>query len=307
MAQAVELWRERPESDCCRHRSAFEAFGCIGEDVPEDGLEHAVGEAGVAYFGRRRQQGLDDADPRRLDEVDGLLLAEPEPPGDRNPVNPRLQHPPAYERRGGVQHSVRIAQETEQGRVGDAEVDLCLPPGAQLVQRIDAARRRRGDYADPESLQAAFAGADQLLLVSSSDPGADAVGLHRAAIDAAVTAGVGRILYTSHQGAAPDTPFGPGRDGPTTLTANAAASFEVIAETAAELTGHPIAFEVIDPEAWVAAQIAIGRPEFVARFTLGMYQAAEEGFFAGVDPLLGTLLGREPQTVRDVLSRPTGH
>jgi hypothetical protein len=27
----------------------------------------------------------------------------------------------------------------------------------------------------------------------------------------AVIAGVGRILYTSHRGAAPDTPFGPGR------------------------------------------------------------------------------------------------
>lgn len=71
---------------------------------------------------------------------------------------------------------------------------------------------RRGDYADPDSLPVAFAGVDQLLLVSSSDPGADAVSLHRAAIDAAVTAGVQRILYTSHQGAALDTPFGPGRD-----------------------------------------------------------------------------------------------
>ena len=52
----------------------------------------------------------------------------------------------------------------------------------------------------------------RLLLVSSNDPGADAVALHRTAIDAAVTAGVGRILYTSHQGAALDTPFRPGRD-----------------------------------------------------------------------------------------------
>lgn len=71
---------------------------------------------------------------------------------------------------------------------------------------------RRGDYADPPSLPDAFTGADQLLLVSSNDPGADAVGLHRAAIDAAVAVGVGRILYTSHQGAAIDSPFGPARD-----------------------------------------------------------------------------------------------
>jgi uncharacterized protein YbjT (DUF2867 family) len=71
---------------------------------------------------------------------------------------------------------------------------------------------RQGDYSDPASLPAAFEGADQLLLVSSSDPQADAVQLHRSAIEAAVSAGVGRILYTSHQGAAADTPFGPGRD-----------------------------------------------------------------------------------------------
>ena len=71
---------------------------------------------------------------------------------------------------------------------------------------------RMGDYADPASLPAAFAGADQLLLVSASDPHDDAVALHRNAVEAAVVAGVGRVLYTSHQGAAPDTPFGPGRD-----------------------------------------------------------------------------------------------
>jgi hypothetical protein len=36
-----------------------------------------------------------------------------------------------------------------------------------------------------------------------------------------------------------------------------------------------------------------------------MYLAAEQGFFAGVDPLLGELLGREPRTVRDVLADAT--
>ncbi|TCL88571.1 uncharacterized protein YbjT (DUF2867 family) [Curtobacterium sp. PhB142] len=68
---------------------------------------------------------------------------------------------------------------------------------------------RRGDYAEPDTLASAFAGADQLLLVSSNDPGADAVALHRSAVAAAVTAGVGRVLYTSHQGAAHRSPFVP--------------------------------------------------------------------------------------------------
>jgi NAD(P)H dehydrogenase (quinone) len=232
---------------------------------------------------------------------------------------------------------------------------------------------RRGDYADPASLPVAFEGADQLLLVSSNDPSADTVSLHRNAIAAAVAAGAGRILYTSHQGAAADSPFAPARvhaateqllaesgiawtslrngfyahslgwlagawqqtgritvpadgpvswtaredaaeaaatilvsdggyDGPTTLTASAAPTFEEIAVMASELTGRTIERSVIDREEWVAAQVAGGQPELVARFTLGMYEAADRGFFAGVDPLLGDLLGREPLTAREVLA-----
>ena len=231
---------------------------------------------------------------------------------------------------------------------------------------------RRADYADPASLAPAFDGADQLLLVSSSDQKADAVSLHRAAVDAAVQVGVGRILYTSHQGAAPDTPFGPGRDhaaterllaasgiawtslrngfyahslawslgdwresgvvtvpvdgpmswtaredsaeaaavilasnggydGAVTLTASAAPTFADIAAMASDATGRPVRIREIGDGAWVAAQVAAGQPEFVARFMLGMYQAAHGGFFAGTDPLLATLLGREPRTVQQVL------
>jgi NAD(P)H dehydrogenase (quinone) len=52
------------------------------------------------------------------------------------------------------------------------------------------------DYNDPSSLSAALAGADSLMLVSASEPG-NRVPQHKAAIDAAVAAGVKRIVYTS--------------------------------------------------------------------------------------------------------------
>ena len=55
---------------------------------------------------------------------------------------------------------------------------------------------RAADYARPETLPAALAGVDVLVLISSNDFN-DRVGQHRAVIDAAVAAGVGRILYTS--------------------------------------------------------------------------------------------------------------
>jgi NAD(P)H dehydrogenase (quinone) len=237
---------------------------------------------------------------------------------------------------------------------------------------------RRADYADPASLPAACDGADQLLLVSSNDPTADAVSLHRTAVEAAVTAGVGRVLYTSHQGAALDTPFGPGRDhaateqlladsglawtslrngfyahslswmtgdwrtsgrivvpfdgavswtaredaaeaaavilasggahdGPVILTAGAAPTFEEVAGLASGLAGRDVELVVVEPRDWVDAQIAAGQPEPAARFTLGFFEAADRGFFAGVDPLLGTLLGREPRTAGDALSAGDTH
>ncbi|MFI5931793.1 NmrA family NAD(P)-binding protein [Actinoplanes sp. NPDC051494] len=270
------------------------------------------------------------------------------------------------------------------GALNGATVEHLLTAGAEVaVVTRDVAKAtkfadrgvevRHGDYADPASLPAAFEGADQLLLVSSNDPAGDAVRLHRTAIDAAVAAKAGRILYTSHQGAAPDSPFVPARhhaatermladsgvawtslrngfyahslawlagpwretgvisvpgdgpvswtaredaaeaaaviltspdvhDGPITITANAAPTFEEIAAIASELTGRTIGYEIVGADEWIAAQVARGTQELMARFVLGFHQAAQQGFFAGVDPLLGTLLGREPQTVRELLA-----
>jgi uncharacterized protein YbjT (DUF2867 family) len=258
------------------------------------------------------------------------------------------------------------------GALNGATVDHLLSkvPASEIAVAVrDAAKARRfaergvevryGDYADPASLPAAFAGAD-------------AVSLHRTAIEAAVAADVGRILYTSHQGAALDSPFRPARhhaateqllaasgvawtslrngfyahsltwlmgpwrqtgvvavpadgpvswtaradaaeaaaavlasngafDGPTTITAGTSPTFEEIAGIAVEVTGRHITVEILDQDLWLAQQIAAGQPEVMARFTLGMYQAAHEGYFAGTDPLLEKLLGRAPQTVRDLL------
>jgi NAD(P)H dehydrogenase (quinone) len=70
-------------------------------------------------------------------------------------------------------------------------------------------RVRRGDYDDTASLAHAFEGAEQLLLVSAAATGEAALRQHRTAIDAARAAGVHRIVYTSHMGANPASPFAP--------------------------------------------------------------------------------------------------
>jgi NAD(P)H dehydrogenase (quinone) len=234
-------------------------------------------------------------------------------------------------------------------------------------------RVRRGAYEDPAVLLDSFEGADQVLLVSSNDPGADGVSLLRAGIETAVAAGARRILYTSHQHTGLNSPFFPARDhaatealladsgvawtslrngfyahsldwllgpwretgviatpsdgpvswtdradeaeaaavilagerhldGPVTLTASAAMTLDDIAAIASELTGREIRRVVVDDETWVAEQAAQGTPDLMARLLLGFFQAAREGRFAGVDPLLGDLLGRQPCTVRDLLA-----
>ncbi|MDH7794595.1 MULTISPECIES: SDR family oxidoreductase [unclassified Beijerinckia] len=73
---------------------------------------------------------------------------------------------------------------------------------------------RRGDFSEPDSLAAAFEGATQVLIVSSNARahGGDTLAQHRAAIDAARTAGARRIVYTSHMGASASSAFPPMHD-----------------------------------------------------------------------------------------------
>jgi uncharacterized protein YbjT (DUF2867 family) len=234
-------------------------------------------------------------------------------------------------------------------------------------------RVRQGSYEDPAALQRSFEDAEQVLLVSSNDPHADAVALHRVGIEAAVAAGARRILYTSHQGADLDSPFHPARDhaateqlladsgvawtalrngfyahsltwllgpwqqtgtiaapadgpvswthradvaegaavilagdhtfdGPVTLTARQAVTFDDVAVIASKVSGREINRITVDDEAWVADQVAAGTPEAIARMTLTTFQAARQGRFAGVHPLLAELLGREPRSVADELA-----
>lgn len=68
---------------------------------------------------------------------------------------------------------------------------------------------RQGDFGDPAGLEKAFEGATSVLVVSANSTGDDAVRHHRNAIDAAVAAGAKRVLYTSHMGADPSSPFPP--------------------------------------------------------------------------------------------------
>jgi uncharacterized protein YbjT (DUF2867 family) len=69
----------------------------------------------------------------------------------------------------------------------------------------------QGEYGDGAAMRAAFARVETLFLVSASEH-PDRVRLHTTAVDAAVAAGVQRIVYTSFLAAAPDATFTFARD-----------------------------------------------------------------------------------------------
>ncbi|MEL4319654.1 SDR family oxidoreductase [Leifsonia sp. YIM 134122] len=99
---------------------------------------------------------------------------------------------------GASGHLGRLAVESLLAR--GVEPASIVAAGRSVEKLADLAERgvrtARIDYADAASLAAAFNGADAVLLVSGSEVG-QRVEQHRNAIDAAVAAGVGRIVYTS--------------------------------------------------------------------------------------------------------------
>jgi NAD(P)H dehydrogenase (quinone) len=68
------------------------------------------------------------------------------------------------------------------------------------------AQVRRGDFDDPASLGAAFAGAERMLLISTDQVGGGRLRQHRNAIDAALASGIRHVAYTSFIGVGPDNP-----------------------------------------------------------------------------------------------------
>lgn len=75
-------------------------------------------------------------------------------------------------------------------------------PGAEVAQAA---------YGEHAALLNALDGVDTLLLLSATES-ADRVSLHQATVDAAVAAGVRRIVYTSFMGASPSATFTFARD-----------------------------------------------------------------------------------------------
>ncbi|MEV0208513.1 SDR family oxidoreductase [Streptomyces sp. NPDC050788] len=170
-------------------------------------------------------------------------------------------------------------------------------------------RVRQGCFDDPDSLVHAFEGAEQLLLVSLDRTGGECVTGHRTAIDAAVKAGVRRILYTSQMGAAHDSRFQPCRDHaetedmlratglPWTALRNGfyAASALQFLESARQ-TGE-ITLPADGPVAWTGH-------DDLAEATAAIL--TDEGRFEGPTPPLTGPAALDFDTVAEIATRATG-
>lgn len=105
------------------------------------------------------------------------------------------------------------------GHFGNKAADMLLEkvPASELIlitrkpaklaaYAARGAQVRFGDFDDPASLPAAFAGGERMLLISTDQVGGKRLVQHRNAIEAAKAAGVRQIAYTSFVGVGPGNP-----------------------------------------------------------------------------------------------------
>jgi NAD(P)H dehydrogenase (quinone) len=75
-----------------------------------------------------------------------------------------------------------------------------------------------------------------------------------------------------------------------------------LAALASELTGRDIKHVTVTDVQWRTTKLAQGMPAQFVDIMLGTYRAMRRGDFAAVDPTLAQLLGRRPDTMREVLT-----
>jgi len=165
---------------------------------------------------------------------------------------------------------------------------------------------RAGDFARPDGLAAAFAGAEQVLVVSVDQIGETGRRLHRSAAEAARAAGARRVLYTSHMGTHSDSPFND-HAAMEAFLAGAGMAFTSLrhgfyAESASYLIGRGFdAGEIRAPED--------GPVSWTARADLAEADAivlAEEGCLDGITPPLTALEAFTMADLADIASGLTG-
>src|SRR5665811_663550 len=108
--------------------------------------------------------------------------------------------------------SGRVARRVAERLARDGHRLRLMTRSPQLAPKLAGAETVRGDFAEPATLEGAFAGVSAALVVSASGEPGERAEQHRNAFQAAARAGVGHVVYLSLQGAAPDSKYPFSRD-----------------------------------------------------------------------------------------------
>lgn len=258
----------------------------------------------------------------------------------------------------------------------DQVVATCRDPQRAADLAAKGVQVRPADFNEPHTLNDAFEGATQILLVSSNARtyGGDPLSQHASVIEAAKTVGAKRVVYTSQIASSATSAFPPAHDhaateqmlaasglawtalrngfyaqsgmtmlgeamktgsletmrdgkiswvghddlaeaaaailmtegkfeGPTPpLTGAEALDFRDLAELAAQIIGKPVTHTIIIEEKMRAKMAARNMPPGAIATVLGLYNAAHDGEFAELNPLLQDILGRVPTAMRELLA-----
>lgn len=186
------------------------------------------------------------------------------------------------------------------GRVAALLAERGLAHRMRLIVRdparapgIDGAEIAVAEFGDAAACRAAFDGLDVLLLVSAGES-SDRVEQHRTAVQAAVAAGVGHVVYTSFVGASADAEFTLARDHGATEDAirDAVAGGDASAGTTWTFLRDSFYLDVLLP--WAGEDHTLrgpagdGRCGFVAREDVAQVAAA---VLENPDPWKNRILG----------------
>ena len=108
--------------------------------------------------------------------------------------------------------SGRVARRTAELLARDGYRLRLMTRSPQHAPKLPDAETVRGDFAEPATVDIAFAGVCAALVVSASGRPGERAKLHRNAFQAAARACVGHVVYLSLQGTAPDSKYPFSRD-----------------------------------------------------------------------------------------------
>ncbi|MET0404254.1 MAG: SDR family oxidoreductase [Cystobacter sp.] len=121
----------------------------------------------------------------------------------------------------------------------------------------------------------------------------------------------GRVSWTTHEDLAEAAAVilaNEGKyDGPTPpLTAAQAFDFGELCDIASGVLGRPLRRSTVSEEEMRAKYSASGMPASAVDRSLGLFRASRNGEFVAAEPTLGTLLGRAPTSMREVIAQKLG-